>query len=85
MASSSTPPVHQCQAWSEFERQAIKTYAEENPKATWRQIKRWFESEREKGRIEALEIQRRRQHIQRRITDFLGHPGTPSPFSASAP
>ena len=45
MASSSTPTVHQCQAWSEVERQAIKTYAGTDPKATRRQIKRWFESE----------------------------------------
>jgi len=61
MASSSTTPVHQ--PWSELERQAIKAYTEEYPKATWRQIKRWFESEREKKSIETLEIQRRRQHI----------------------
>ncbi|KAF8418723.1 hypothetical protein EV426DRAFT_715294 [Tirmania nivea] len=45
MASSSTPTIHQRQAWSEVERKAIKTYADTNPKTTWRQIKRWFESE----------------------------------------
>ena len=38
---------------------------------------------RDKKRIETLEIQRRLQHIQRRITDFLGPPETAS--SSSAP
>ncbi|RPB21757.1 hypothetical protein L211DRAFT_417107 [Terfezia boudieri ATCC MYA-4762] len=33
---------------------------------------------REKKRIETLEIQRRHPHVQRRITDFLGPLGTPS-------
>jgi len=40
---------------------------------------------REKKRIETLEIQRRVQHIQRRITDFLGLAETASSSSASAP
>jgi len=39
---------------------------------------------REKKRIETVVIQRRRQHIQRRITDFLGPPGTPSSSSSSS-
>lgn len=31
------------QAWTEAERQAIRYYAAQNPKTTWRLIKRWFE------------------------------------------
>ncbi|KAF8456993.1 hypothetical protein BGX38DRAFT_1266208 [Terfezia claveryi] len=42
MASSSKSSV--VQASSKLARQPIKTYAEENPKTTWRHIKRWFES-----------------------------------------
>ena len=36
---------------------------------------------REKKRIEILELERRRQHVQRRITDFFGSSGTPSSSS----
>jgi len=36
---------------------------------------------REKKRIELLEVERRRQHVQRRITDFLGPSGTSSSLS----
>ena len=33
---------------------------------------------REKKRIETLEIHRQRQHVQHRISDFLGTPGSSS-------
>lgn len=36
--------ILQRQAWLESERQAIRTYAEQNPRITWRAIRRWFET-----------------------------------------
>jgi len=36
---------------------------------------------REKKRIEPLEVECRRQHVQRRITEFLGSSGTTSSHS----
>ncbi|RPB21153.1 hypothetical protein L211DRAFT_851752 [Terfezia boudieri ATCC MYA-4762] len=43
--SHGSPHVPQRQAWSESERQAIRTYAAENSGTTWRFIKRWFEAQ----------------------------------------
>ncbi|RPB24692.1 hypothetical protein L211DRAFT_143014 [Terfezia boudieri ATCC MYA-4762] len=43
--SHGSPHVPQRQAWSESERQAIRTYVAENPGTTWRYIKRWFEAQ----------------------------------------
>ncbi|KAF8427942.1 hypothetical protein EV426DRAFT_714825 [Tirmania nivea] len=43
--SHGSPHVPQRQAWSESERQAIRTYAAENSGTTWRYIKCWFEAQ----------------------------------------
>lgn len=70
VSSADTSLVKQRQAWSELECQAIRTYVEQNPKSNWREIKCWFES---KNPIETLEIQRRRQHIQRSGPRMYSH------------
>ena len=53
MASAHTPKR---QTWSEAEWQAIWTYAKQNPKSTWRHIKRWFESANPKKELTQSQI-----------------------------
>ncbi|KAF8422938.1 hypothetical protein EV426DRAFT_717867 [Tirmania nivea] len=72
------PPVTRCAALSYMERLLLFSLQGEpltNTTALQDVLKR------EKKRIEILEMERRRQHVQRRITDFLGTSGASSPSS----